>query len=95
MAVYPPSRSIRMSKPQALNPKGGVNMSLENWMNTRKIVLLNEKQEKLFTALPQAEDFRYMRNELYDVLARIHQYRRESNHEPVHTHPTYGIPTLA
>lgn len=72
-------------------------MSLETWMNTRKLVLLNEKQEKLFTALPTTEDFRYARNELYDVLARIHQHRRESAHEPVQTHanPTYGIPTVA
>ncbi|MEK6902614.1 MAG: hypothetical protein AABX02_03440 [archaeon] len=69
-------------------------MSLETWMKTRKFVILNEKQEKLFTALPQTEDFRYVRNELYDVLSRIHQYRRET-HEPVHLTPNYGIPIVA
>lgn len=67
-------------------------MSLETWMHTRKIILLAEKKERLFTQLPNAEDYRATRIELYDTLSRMAEYKRES--EPVAA-PALEIPMIA
>ncbi|MEK6970291.1 MAG: hypothetical protein AABW68_01195 [archaeon] len=68
-------------------------MSLSNWMENRKLVLLNEKREHLFSHLPHAPDFHLARAALYDVLSRIESRKRE---QPMHsTEMGMGIPMLA
>ncbi|MBM3282306.1 MAG: hypothetical protein FJY86_03125 [Candidatus Diapherotrites archaeon] len=52
-------------------------MSLENWMNTRKIILLTEKREKLFDQLTQTNsNFHGKRAELYDTLSKMAHIKR-------------------
>ena len=52
-------------------------MSLENWMETRKLILLREKREHLFEKLPQTLDFHAARAELYKTLSRIENQKRK------------------
>lgn len=70
-------------------------MTLQTWMETRKMILLTEKRNILFTALPKAPNFNFKRKELYDVLSRIEQYKRETHFEPRIAVPSFGIPMLA
>jgi hypothetical protein len=51
-------------------------MSLETWMDTRKLILLNEKKDHLFAQLPRAPHFRALRAELYHTLTRIERQKR-------------------
>lgn len=51
-------------------------MSLENWMNTRKMILLTEKSEKLFDQLTQTNNFQGKRAELYDTLSKMAHIKR-------------------
>ncbi len=67
-------------------------MSLENWMETRKIILLKEKKEKLFQTLPRTPDFHAARAELYKLLSRIeHEERGILNETPF----KHGVPMVA
>jgi hypothetical protein len=51
-------------------------MSLENWMNTRKMILLSEKSEKLFDQLTQTPNFHGKRAELYNTLSKMAHIKR-------------------
>ncbi len=67
-------------------------MSLEQWMNTRKMILLTEKSHQLFGKLPQALDFRGTRAELYDTLSKMANYKRQL---VVAMPEHWGIPMVA
>ena len=67
-------------------------MSLENWMDTRKVILLTEKRNQLFDQLPQTKKFHKKRAELYDTLSRMAHIKRGL----VVTMPeNWGIPAIA
>lgn len=68
-------------------------MSLENWMENRKLILLNEKREQLFARLPYAPNFHLARANLYDVLTRIETQKRVQ--PTVAAEAMMGVPMLA
>lgn len=68
-------------------------MSLTNWMENRKLILLNEKRENLFARLPYAPNFHLARANLYDVLTRIEIQKR--GQPTVAATMEMGIPMLA
>lgn len=67
-------------------------MSLENWMNTRKIILLTEKTEKLFNLLPQTPNFHGKRAELYDTLSKMASIKRGF---VANVTDNFGVPMIA
>lgn len=67
-------------------------MTLQQWFDNRKRILLIQKRDNLFNTLPHASDFRMTRVELYNVLSRMEMEKRETMEIPT---PSMGIPMLA
>jgi hypothetical protein len=54
----------------------------ENWMTNRKLVLLNQRKEKLFKGLKQTPEFRLQRSRLFETLSKIEYYKKEDTASP-------------
>lgn len=61
-------------------------------MNTRKMIILTEKSEKLFDQLTQTPNFHGKRAELYDTLSRMAHIKRGFS---VTLPENWGIPMVA
>ncbi len=61
-------------------------------MNTRKMILLTEKTEKLFDLLPQTGNFHGKRAELYDTLSKMAYIKRGFI---AHVADNFGVPMIS
>ena len=70
-------------------------MTLETWMNNRKVVLLHQRKEVLFQQVRKSQDFHRTRAALFDTLTRIEQYKREEMPAETPTLASLSIPLMA
>lgn len=70
-------------------------MTLETWMNSRKVVLLTERREALFQQVRKSQDFHRTRAALFDTLTRIEQYKRAEVVSEAPSLAALNIPLIA